>query len=143
MKTWTSLYVICIIYAAYCGFRYMKSIADTKTDLGLTAYLAGYLVCVIFSLLATYYCLKRSGNLKLRKPSWNRNPFNWSVDVLQSLRVSLVGCGSFVIGQILNIENTSEQKLSFLYLMCAITLGLYTGERLVYLIYKNKIEPKA
>lgn len=75
----------------------------------------------------------------LEAPSWNRSPFRWFKDPLQSLFVSTWLLLCVVLGTVTRLLSGHEEPLVLLPLYGVILTGLITGQYIVYRIYRKNI----
>lgn len=97
-----------------------------------------FIALCLFPLWAMIYC-QRKGVEKFRKPSLDRHPFARFSDMLQALRVMLVGSILNLIGLLAALPKSDHQGVMIFWSYIAGTAGLIIGERLIYLIYAKRI----
>jgi hypothetical protein len=75
----------------------------------------------------------------LEKPTWNRSPFRWFADPLQSLFISSWLMLCVFAGTTARLLGGKKELLDLLPLYGAILGGLVTGQIIVYRVYRKRI----
>jgi hypothetical protein len=76
---------------------------------------------------------------RFARPSWNRNPFNWWGDPLQSLFISTCIMGAMTLGGAVQHPAFGSVGFWMLGAYTCTAIGLLVGQILVYRIYRECI----
>lgn len=82
---------------------------------------------------------RRFGVETFRRPSFNRHPIGLWRDTLQPVRVAIIGFGLVLVGACFALPNTDHYGVMLFWIYAAQVLGLFIGERLVYVVYAKRI----
>src|SRR5260221_4292731 len=105
-----------------------------------------FLSAILFVLVFFTACKTGSANEYFSKPSWDRGPIpvllppsRFIDDPLQLLRISWVMGMVICLGLADGVLFLNAPFTPFFYLILAMTLGNFVGERLVYRLYRDNI----
>jgi hypothetical protein len=79
------------------------------------------------------------GVQQFRRPSLDRPPFDWWRDTLQPLRISVIGACLYFLGACFALPRTDRLGVMLLWFYAALAAGLFIGERIVYVLYRERI----
>jgi hypothetical protein len=129
--------------AAALAFRggYVSLNPETlrHTNPDLAACLSILLVMPVFAILSVGYSLRRCKTDRLRRPSLDRNPFNWWRDPLQGLFISTLIMAATAIGSAFHRPPFGSVGFWTLGVYVCFAIGLFVGQILVYRIYRQRI----
>jgi hypothetical protein len=77
--------------------------------------------------------------MTFRRPSMDRSPFGWGRDPLQVFRLYLVTAVSMSAGAGLALAHANHRGVMMFWGCAAVSVGLFLGERLIYLVYAKRI----
>jgi len=101
--------------------------------------LAILLILPVFSIGIVGYSIKRWKVDRLSRPTWNRNPFNWWGDPLQSLFITTCITGAMTVGGATQYPAFGSVGFWMLGMYSSSAIGLLVGQILVYRIYRQRI----
>jgi hypothetical protein len=97
------------------------------------------LVMPLFAIGSVMYSIVRCKTAPLSRPSWNRNPFDWWHDPLQSLFVSRCVFAATAIGSAVQHPTYGSVGFWTLGVHCSFIIGLLAGQIVVYWRYREYI----
>ncbi len=131
-----SLVLALALWGGYASLN-LDQLRYKNTD--AAACLTILLVMPGFAILSVGYSLKRWSTSPLKRPSWNRNPFNWWRDPLQSLFVSTCVFVATAIGSAIRKPIYGSVGFWTMGVYACFGIGLSLGQFLVYRIYRHRI----
>jgi hypothetical protein len=137
-KIWTILYLILIPLTIYGGYREALSSDFSNSNADWIFITIAFFTSILIAPVAMLFSHIQKG-LKLKKPSWNRGPFRFFTDTLQTLRVTVIAIIANSLGALIAFPQLNEQGKMIVFFHLSHALGLLLGERLVYLIYRKNI----
>jgi hypothetical protein len=135
---WRSLYIAAALFALWSGYESLAPQQTVHTDADWV------FVCIVFAVMCVFpvgmmaYGL-RTGVQQFRRPSLDRHPFSWWHDTLQPLRVVSVGTALTFVGACFALRHTDHRGLMMFWFYAALAIGVFIGERIVYLVYRERI----
>lgn len=101
------------------------------------------LITPLFAVGSVMYSIVRWKTAPLSRPSWNRNPFDWWHDPLQSLFVSTCVMAAMAIGSAVQRPGYGSVGFWALGVYCCFAIGLLVGQIVAYRIYREYIKRRA
>ena len=137
-RLWPFIYVALFVSTAVGVYESLapKETAHTNSD-WIFVSITFVLTC-LFPLGAMSYS-RGIGVQQFRRPSLDRHPFGWWRDTLQPLRMSVISAALYFVGSCLALPHTDHRGLMIFWFYAALTLGLFIGERIVYVVYRERI----
>jgi hypothetical protein len=137
-RIWPFIYVaaaiLCVI-GGYCSLA-PKRTAGTNADWIFVT------ITLVFSSLmplGTMAYSRRCGIETFRRPSLDRAPIDWKCDPLQSMRATYIGMTFCLVGAGFALTTTDHKGIMLFWFYAAFVVGLFIGERIVYLTYTKRI----
>jgi hypothetical protein len=135
---WRICYSIFFVLMIWEGYGSLSPQRTAGSNADWYFVLASFVGTILFPLGAMFFA--RSRGVKIfYKPSFDRHPLGWWNDTLQPIRISLIFSVCQVLGCLPTLRYANELGFMTFYWMLALTIGLFIGERLVYLVYKSSI----
>ena len=97
------------------------------------------LIMPVFALGTVEFSIRGWNVSRFARPSWNRIPFNWWGDPLQSLFMTTCITGSMAVGGATQYPSFGSVGFWMLGVYCCSAIGLLVGQILVYRIYRQRI----
>jgi hypothetical protein len=137
-RLWPLIYVGFGLLSLNGGY---ESLRPERTDKTNADWVFIIIILILFCLfpLGAVSVGRAYGVETFRRPTFHRHPFGWWSDTLQPLRVSVVFSVLFSIGQLVAFPHTDAKGTMLFYSYLAMAVGLFLGERLVYVIFKSRI----
>jgi hypothetical protein len=98
------------------------------------------LITPLFAVGSVMYSITRWKTAPLSRPSWNRNPFDWWHDPLQSLFVSTCVMAAMAIGSAVQRPGYGSVGFWTTGVYCCFAIGLLVGQIVAYRIYREYIK---
>jgi hypothetical protein len=138
-RLWLALNIGLVVLALWGGYGSMtpKLLRQTNTD--AIPCLIILIIMPIFALRSVSFSIRRSKCETLRRPSWDRNAFNWWFDPLQSLFISTFIASAMAIGSAFRLPSFGSVGFWTLGIYCCCAVGLVIGQFIVYRIYRERI----
>jgi hypothetical protein len=133
---WMLFNALLILLSVWAGYAEMSpsKLQHTNPDLILC-------VCIVILLpLFVIGTLHLSKADRLRRPSLNRFPLNWSGDPLQALFISTLCCLGLFIGSLSRVIDSGALGFWTVAFYCSLFFGLLTGQLVAYRLYRSRIE---
>ena len=105
----------------------------------LTFCLIILLIMPLFALGSVEFSIRGRKVGRFARPSWDRNPFNWWGDPLQSLFITTCIMGAMAVGGATYHPAFGTTGFWMLGTYCCWAIGLALGQFLVYWIYRERI----
>jgi hypothetical protein len=97
------------------------------------------IILPLFALWSVHFSIRHWKHESLARPSFDRNPFNWRHDPLQSLFISSCVTAAMAIGSALRRPSIGSVGFWTFGAYSCSAIGLLIGQVLVYRIYKKRI----
>jgi len=137
-QAWKLIYAIGGAGFLVSGYTSLDPASTAGTNSDWVFVTLSFVSSCVFPLVAMAYS-RRKGVETFRRPSLDRHPINWWGDPLQSLRVSSIGIGLFVVGACFALPKADHRGVMMFWFYAAVALGLFIGERMAYRIYAKRI----
>jgi len=137
---WRVLNTAMVFFSFLVGFLWKPAdnVCITISD-GLICCLAILCFMPLFALGAVTYSIFAWKREKIDRPSWDRNPWDWWNDPLQSLFISTCFMTGMAIGSALKMPMNWPANFSFFAMSICAAIGLATGQMIVYKTYRKRI----
>jgi hypothetical protein len=139
-SVWPVIYLVGGLYCVYGGFVGPLQLLS-YSDIDWVAITVGFVMTLIMPLGLFAYAAHYSKKATMQQPSFDRHPFGWWTDVLQPLRVSVLGTVLQTFGFLMAFFSGGGEPPMVIYLSVTLSTGIVLGERLVYRVYKARIAP--
>jgi hypothetical protein len=139
-KIWPVIYIVLVPVTLISGYRELSPEATAGTNADWLFITITFVAMLFFPLGAVAYGFKYSRKEKMRRPTWDRHPIGWWTDTLQPLRVSLVSTALMAVGALFALPSADSKGRMIILFLFAAAAGLFLGEKLVYAIYRKRIE---
>ena len=93
----------------------------------------------LFSIGTVFYSVKSCKCESLQTPTWNRNPFNWWYDPLQSLFMSTWIMSAMALGSMIRMPAYGSIGFWTFGVYFCWAAGTAMGQFFVYKIFRNRI----
>ena len=133
-RVWLAFNVLLIPFSVLTGYEGLVS--SKVGEAGLDYRLCGTILIMmpLFVVASVRFAAVRP----FRKPTWDRFPFNWRGDPLQSLFVAS-GCSlAIVVGSLLRLFESGMAAIGSVSVSASIFVGLVLGQILVYWMYRKQ-----
>jgi|ERR1051325_299340 hypothetical protein len=137
-RVWLSIYIIGAVFTLWGGYKSLAPEQTAKTNSDWVFVSITFVLTCLFPLGAIAYS-RLIGVQQFRPPSFDRHPLGWWRDTLQPLRVSVVGAVLYFIGACIALPHTDQRGVMLFWFYAALAVGLLIGERLVYIVYRERI----
>ncbi len=137
-RTWPIIYVAFAVGTVIGGYRSLSLEQTRQTNVDWLFVSITFVILLLFPLGAMAYG-RRRGVETYRRPNFRRQPLGWWTDTLQPIRISLIFAMCFCIGSVFALPHAGPQGWMLFYWHVAIVVGLFFGERLVYLVFRERI----
>ncbi len=138
---WGVLNSAAVVIAVRGGYLSLDAEKLRRTNPDAVLCLIILLVTPIFAILSVGYSLRRWSTAPLRRPSWDRTPFKWWRDPLQSLFVLTFVMIATAIGSAIRKPMYGSVGFWTVGVYSCFGIGLCLGQILVYRIYRPSIAP--
>jgi|SRR5215469_9421527 len=138
---WIIFNLTLVALAFLGGYNSMAPHRLRHTNPDSIACLSILLTMPLFAVWSVTYSIRRWKAEPLVRPSWSRNPLNWSRDPLQSLFVTTCIMAAMAIGGVVRYPALGSVGFWTLGVYCCFAIGLMVGQILVYRIYRQHIAP--
>ena len=137
-RLWPLIYIALFVSTAVGVYESLapKETAHTNSDWVFVS--ITFVLTCLFPLGAMSYS-RGIGVQQFRRPSLDRHPFGWWRDTLQPLRMSVIGAALYLIGSCFALPHTDQRGIMIFWFYAALALGLFIGERIVYVVYRERI----
>ena len=139
-KIWPVIYVVLVPLALISGYRELSPEATAGTNADWIFITITFVAMSLFPLGAVAYGFKYSKKERMQKPTLDRHPIGWWTDTLQPLRFSLVYTALMAVGALFALPSADDKGRMIFFFLVAMPAGLFVGEKLVYAIYRKRIE---
>jgi hypothetical protein len=136
---WIMLNSTLIALSFWGGYKSMAPDALRRTNPDAVLCLIILIIMPAFALGIVEYSVRRWKVDRLSRPTWNRNPFNWWGDPLQSLFISTCFMGATAIGSVIQHPAFGSVGFWTLGVYSFFAIGLLIGQILVCRIYRQRI----
>ena len=136
---WIVLNSALVALSVWGGYSSMTPERLRRTNPDEVLCLIVLLIVPVFALGIVGYSISRRKVDRLSRPRWNRNPFNWWGDPLQSLFISTCSMGAAAIGSAIERPTFGSVGFWTLGVYSCFVIGLLVGQILVYRIYRQRI----
>jgi hypothetical protein len=135
---WPIIYYTLFVLTAIGGYESLtpKETAHTNSDWIFVS--ITFVMTCLFPLGAMSYS-RAIGVQEFRRPTLDRHPFGWWRDTLQPLRMCVIGAALYFIGACFALPHTDHRGVMLFWFYAALTLGLFIGERIIYVVYRDRI----
>ena len=133
-KLWPFIYGAVAILFVVIGYSSLAPAHTANTNADWIFVSITFVATSLFPVLSLTISRKR-GVERFERPSFSRSPSG----TLQSIRLYLVSAVGFAIGSALALPSTDQKGVMLFWFHAALAAGLFTGERLAYRIYANRI----
>jgi hypothetical protein len=130
-----------IVYAFWGGYASIAPDKLSHTNFSPVLCLVILLIAPVFVFGSVAFSVHYWKPDPLARPSWDRNPFNWWGDPLQSLFVLTCTMVAVDIGSAFRRPLFGSIGFWALGVYCSFTVGLLIGQILVYRTYRERIAP--
>jgi hypothetical protein len=137
-RLWMFIYAIGAIFAVVGGYQGLAPARTANIDADWIFVVICFVLMCLFPLGAMAFS-RLNGVETFRRPSLDRQPLGWWRDTLQPLRVSLVGVALVFLGACVALPHADHRGVMLFWVNAAVAVGLFIGERLVYIIYRRRI----
>ena len=137
-RLWAAIYIIGAALALWGGYQSLSPEETAQTNSDWIFVSITFVLTCLFPLGAMAYS-RGIGVHEFRRPSLDRHPFSWWRDTLQPLRISVVSAALYFLGALFALPHTDHRGLMILWFYAALALGLFIGERLVYVVHRARI----
>lgn len=144
-NVWSSINGTIVGLGLLAGYRWLAPENLKNTNPGPALCGIMILLMPIFCLGTVYYAKLRWDRedkkifgraFRLRRPSWNRNPFHWRGDPLQSLFVSTCYTAGMSAGAALRYPTSGSAAFWMLGTFCSSAVGLLAGTLLAHRVFR-------
>ena len=135
---WVGIYVVLALFALWSGYDSLAPERTAHTNSDWVFLGSVFAVTCVFPIGMMAYS-RRIGVRQFRRPSLDRHPFSWWYDTLQPLRVVSVGTALTFVGACFALRHADHRGVMMFWFYAALALGLFIGERIVYLVYRERI----
>lgn len=139
-KPWPWIYAVLVLLCGHGGYRMVRDAGEMPSGVDWGAAAVTFAAFTIAPLLLAAYGFHHSRRERMLRPSWDRHPFGWWTDTLQPLRFAVVLGLALAAGAALALPSADEQGRMAFFILAAIASGIIIGERLVYVIYRSRID---
>ena len=136
---WITLNLTLVALAFLEGYNSLTPDKLRHTNPDSVACLGILVVTPVFALLIVEYSIKRWKVDRLSRPTWDRNPFNWWGDPLQSLFISTCIMAATAIGGAVKRPALGSVGFWTVGVYSSFAIGLLLGQVLVYRIHRQRI----
>jgi hypothetical protein len=136
---WRPLNVALVILGLWGGYSSLDPdyLRQTNPDVVLCA--AIIIALPLVSILGVYYGLKRLGLETLQRPSWNRFPLKFWFDPLEFIFIAKWLSLAAAVGGSMRLFLVGMSGFWTVALSWSFAIGLLVGERLIYILFRNRI----
>lgn len=134
-RIWIIFNVMLVTLSVWTGYAEMSPTRLDRTNPDIVLCIA-VLVGALTLAIGTVHLAKVR---HLRRPKWDRLPFNWWTDPLQALFVVTwcsLGC---VIGSLFRVGGSGAIGIWTVVVFSSVFIGLLIGQVLAYRLYRNRI----
>lgn len=136
---WRILNIGCVLLAVWGGYGSLSPERLKNTNPDFILCLIILIIMSLFSIGTVAYSFKACKCEGLRTPSWDRNPFNWWYDPLQSLFMSTWIMSAMALGSMIRMPAYGSTGFwTFGVYFCWAT-GTAIGQLFVYKIFRDRI----
>ncbi|HUN62901.1 MAG TPA: hypothetical protein VMU53_12960 [Candidatus Sulfotelmatobacter sp.] len=138
---WSTVNISAVLLALCGGYFSLEPGRLRHTNPNAIACAAVLAVSTMFTVGYVNYSIHRWKRDRLSRPSWDRNPFNWWFDPLQSLFISSCVMAASAIGSGLRRPTFGTAAFWTFGLYACFAMGLIVGQIVVYRLYRTHIVP--
>jgi hypothetical protein len=135
---WPFIYAASAVGTVLGGYQSLSSKQTAQTNVDWI-FVSITFVTLLFLPLGAMAYSRRRGVETYRRPNFRRQPLGWWTDTLQPIRISLILALFLCIGSSFALPHTDPQGWMLFYWHVAMVVGLFFGERLVYLVFRERI----
>jgi len=136
---WIVLNSTAVALSLLGGYKSMAPERLRHTNPDAFACLAVLIGMPVFAILSVGYSIDRWEKSPLQRPSWNRNPFNWWGDPLQSLFISTLIMAATALGSALKRPTFGSIGFWTMGVYICFVVGLLLGQIFAYRIFRKHI----
>lgn len=137
-RVWPFIYAVASAGMLIGGYQSLSLGQTRQTNTDWIFVSITFVIFLLFPLGAMTHS-QRSGVKAFRRPNFRRQPLGWWTDTLQPIRVSLIFTVLYCIGSTFALPHADAQGRMLFYWYLAMAIGLFFGERLVYVIFRERI----
>ena len=138
-RTWKYIYLCWGILCLIGGYREITSKRTPDFEMSWSFIVLIFLFFSISPLANIKICRLFGVELAFRRPSLDRPPLDRGKDPLQTYRVFLVSSLLISLGAGFAAPKADHDGMMTFFLTAAMCLGLFVGERLIYLVHAKEI----
>ncbi|PYL09990.1 MAG: hypothetical protein DME33_02330 [Verrucomicrobia bacterium] len=137
-RLWLAIYLTSAVLTVWRGYKSLSPEKTAHTNSDWIFVSITFVLACLFPLGAVAYS-RLVGVDHFRRPSLDRHPFGWWRDTLQPLRVTVIGTALYFLGACFALPHANQRGVMVFWFYVALALGLFIGERAVYLFYRVRI----
>jgi hypothetical protein len=137
-RVWPFIYAAAAVGTLAGGYQSLSPEQTRQTNADWIFVSITFVTLLFFPLGAMAYS-RRRGIDKYQRPNFRRQPLGWWTDTLQPIRISLIFAVLYCIGSAFALPHTDAQGWMLFCWHIAMAVGLFFGERLVYVVFRQRI----
>jgi hypothetical protein len=134
-RFWIAFNVILVGLSVWTGYAQMDPAELQRTNPDLIFCIAVFVGAFIVAVGSVHL----AKSVRLRRPKWNRLPFNWWSDPLQSLFIFTWCSLALVIGSVIRVRGSGTVGAWTVIMFGSVFVGLLAGQAVAYRLYRNRI----